>query len=104
MAFPALSPRRLTGEERFITANVSLRRMPGRDQIQMGIGNVSRENRRERYHLLANVGIIAAGLVTAFLWQSAWPDLIVGLAVAAMNADAAWEVWEAAREEHQAHA
>jgi Co/Zn/Cd efflux system component len=48
----------------------------------------------------ANVGIILAGLVTAFIWQSAWPDLIAGLAIAAMNAGAAMEVWEAARSEH----
>jgi Co/Zn/Cd efflux system component len=45
------------------------------------------------------VAIVAAGLVTA---RSAWPDLIVGLGIAAMNADAAREVWSAAREEHQA--
>jgi len=50
---------------------------------------------------VANVAIIAAGLVTAFLWASAWPDLIVGLFIAAMNADAAREVWRAAREEHR---
>jgi Co/Zn/Cd efflux system component len=49
----------------------------------------------------ANMFIIAAGLVTAFLWASAWPDLIVGLGIAAMNADAAREVWQAAREEHR---
>jgi Co/Zn/Cd efflux system component len=49
----------------------------------------------------ANVGIILAGLVTAFLWQSAWPDLIVGLAISAMNAGAAMEVWEAARQDHK---
>lgn len=55
-----------------------------------------------RNDTLANVAIIAAGLVTAFLWQSAWPDLIVGLGIAAMNADAAREVWEAARDEHRA--
>ncbi|WP_334149267.1 cation transporter [Hyphomicrobium sp.] len=57
-----------------------------------------------RNDVLANVGIIAAGLVTAFVWHSAWPDLIVGLAIAAINADAAREVWEAARTEHRAHA
>lgn len=51
---------------------------------------------------LANVAIVRAGQVTAFLWRSAWPDLIVGLAIAAMNADAAREVWGAAREEHRA--
>jgi len=55
-----------------------------------------------RNDALANVAIIAAGLVTAFLWRSAWPDLVVGLAIAAINADAAKEVWEAAREEGKA--
>jgi len=47
----------------------------------------------------ANLAIIAAAFVT---WQTAsgWPDLLVGLGIAAMNADAAKEVWEAAREEH----
>lgn len=57
-----------------------------------------------RNDALANVAIIAAGLVTAYLWASAWPDLVVGLAIAAMNADAAREVWGAAREEHRASA
>ncbi|MER9627876.1 cation diffusion facilitator family transporter [Mesorhizobium sp. M0296] len=55
-----------------------------------------------RNDALANIAIILAGLVTAFLWRSAWPDLIVGLGIAALNADAAREVWEAAREEHRA--
>ena len=55
-----------------------------------------------RNDALANVAIVAAGLVTAFLWRSAWPDLGVGLAIAAINADAAHEVWEAAREEGKA--
>lgn len=54
-----------------------------------------------RNDAVANVAIIAAGLVTAFLWASAWPDLIVGLGIAALNADAAREVWQAAREEHK---
>ena len=55
-----------------------------------------------RNDALANIAIIAAGLVTAFLWRTAWPDLIVGLAIAALNAGAAREVWTAARREHQA--
>jgi Co/Zn/Cd efflux system component len=43
--------------------------------------------------------------VTATLWRSAWPDLIVGIAIAIMNADAAREVFQAARDEHEsAHA
>lgn len=45
-----------------------------------------------RNDAVANIAIIAAGLVIAFLWHSAWPDLLVGLGVAAMNADAAREV------------
>ncbi|MGH1570937.1 cation transporter [Methylobacterium sp. P31] len=55
-----------------------------------------------RNDALANVAIIAAGLVTAFVWRSAWPDLLVGLGIAAMNADAAREVWTAARAERRA--
>ena len=54
-----------------------------------------------RNDALANIAIIAVGLVTAFLWSSVWPDLIVGLGIVALNADAAREVWKAAREEHR---
>jgi Co/Zn/Cd efflux system component len=54
-----------------------------------------------RNDALANVAILLAGLVTALAWRSAWPDLIVGLGIAAMNADAAREVWQAAREERR---
>ena len=53
-----------------------------------------------RNDVLANVAIIATGFVTAYT-RSGWPDLIVGLGIAAMNADAAREVWSAAREEHR---
>ena len=50
----------------------------------------------------ANIAIIAAGLFTATLWASAWPDIIVGLGIACLNFDAAREVWDAARKErHQ---
>ncbi|MDW8445462.1 MAG: hypothetical protein RML45_15290 [Acetobacteraceae bacterium] len=41
----------------------------------------------------------SAGIVTATVWRSAWPDVIVGLGIAALNADAAREVWQAARAE-----
>ena len=51
-----------------------------------------------RNDALANIAIIGAGLVTA--WTHVfWPDLIVGLGIAAMNIDAAKEVWQAARRE-----
>jgi Co/Zn/Cd efflux system component len=49
----------------------------------------------------ANVAIIAAGLLTATVWASAWPDIIVGLGIACLNFDAAREVWDAARKERQ---
>ena len=54
-----------------------------------------------RNDAMANVAIIGAGLVTA-VTLSAWPDLVVGLAIAAVNADAAREVYSAARLERAA--
>jgi Co/Zn/Cd efflux system component len=53
-----------------------------------------------RNDVLANFAIIVAGVVTATTF-SAWPDLVVGLGIAAINADAAWEVWQQARKEHR---
>lgn len=54
-----------------------------------------------RNDALANVAIIGAGLITAYS-LSAWPDLIVGLGIAVLNADAAREVWSAAHAERGA--
>ena len=51
-----------------------------------------------RNDAVANIGIIAAGLITA-AHPSIWPDVVVGLIIAAMNLDAAQEVWEAAHAE-----
>lgn len=51
-----------------------------------------------RNDVYANVAIIAAGFITAYT-LSIWPDVIVGLGIAAMNATAAKEVWQAARTE-----
>ena len=53
-----------------------------------------------RNDVLANVAIIAAGLLTAAT-LSVWPDLIVGLGIAALNADASRQVLAAARKERQ---
>jgi len=53
-----------------------------------------------RNDVLANIAIVAVGFITIFT-VSGWPDLIVGLGIGAMNADAAREVWSAAREEHK---
>lgn len=54
-----------------------------------------------RNDAIANLAIIAAGMVTLAL-PSAWPDLVVGLGIAVLNADAAREVFLAAREERAA--
>jgi Co/Zn/Cd efflux system component len=56
-----------------------------------------------RNDVLANIAIVAAGLVTAYT-RSAWPDLIVGLGILAMNLDAAREVYAAARDERRSAA
>ena len=55
-----------------------------------------------RNDAIANVAIVLAGLSTAFVWQSVWPDVVVGVAIAVLNVDAAREIWEAARDEHRA--
>jgi Co/Zn/Cd efflux system component len=52
-----------------------------------------------RNDVFANIAIIAAGVLTAIV-PSIWPDVIVGLAIAALNANAAREVYEAAIGEH----
>jgi Co/Zn/Cd efflux system component len=51
-----------------------------------------------RNDAFANIAIIGAGMVTAFT-LSVWPDLIVGVGIAVLNADAAREVYQAARAE-----
>ena len=54
-----------------------------------------------RNDVLANAAIICVGPMTAYT-LSAWPDLLVGLAIGAMNVDAARAVWTTARNEHLA--
>jgi Co/Zn/Cd efflux system component len=56
-----------------------------------------------RNDVLANAAIILAGLATT-VTQSVWPDIVVGLGIAAMNADAAGEVYRAAGQETDARA
>ncbi len=52
-----------------------------------------------RNDAIANIAIILAGLLT-FKTASILPDLIVGIGIGLMNLDAAKEVWEAAKNEH----
>jgi len=54
-----------------------------------------------RNDALANVAIIAAGLITA-ITPSVWPDLIVGVGIFVMNLDASRQVYAAARSERRA--
>ena len=54
-----------------------------------------------RNDVLANVAIVVAGIVTAAT-LSASPDLVVGVGIAALNINAARQVWTLAREEHLA--
>lgn len=56
-----------------------------------------------RNDAFANIAIIAAGFAT-LLTRNAWPDIVVGLAIAAVNADAAVDVFRAARRERKAEA
>lgn len=52
-----------------------------------------------RNDALANIAIVGAGLTTVFV-RSGWPDLIVGLGIALVNASAAREIYTMARSEH----
>ena len=54
-----------------------------------------------RNDVLANAAIILAGWVTSLTFL-AWPDLIIGLGIAMMNAGAAGEVYKAAGKETDA--
>ena len=69
-----------------------------------GAGSLSRAAYLSaRNDAVANLAIMAAAVLTVFT-ASGWVDLLVGLAIAAMNADAAYEVWQAARREGAAGA
>lgn len=54
-----------------------------------------------RNDVFASVAIVLAGIATA-LMPSVWPDVLVGAGIMVLNADAAREVWQAARSEHRA--
>lgn len=55
-----------------------------------------------RNDAIANVAIIAAGLLTAYT-LSYWPDLLVGIGIFLINLDAAYEVYEAAQHEGKSY-
>ncbi|WP_062461013.1 cation transporter [Demequina soli] len=51
-----------------------------------------------RNDALANVAILASAAI-ALAWVSGWPDIVVGVGIAALNADAGLKVWRAASKE-----
>lgn len=51
-----------------------------------------------RNDALANIAIIVTGLLT-LVYVSPWPDVAIGLGIAALNGKAAWEVYELAKAE-----
>ncbi|MGO4957348.1 cation transporter [Luteococcus sp. Sow4_B9] len=51
-----------------------------------------------RNDVIANIAIIAMGLVTWYT-NSGWPDIVLGLLIVALNVTAAKEVWEVAESE-----
>ncbi|HHW82911.1 MAG TPA: cation transporter [Actinomycetales bacterium] len=55
-----------------------------------------------RNDVYINLAIIAMGVVTLLWVRNGWPDIILGLFIVALNGRAAFEVWEAATEEHLA--
>jgi Co/Zn/Cd efflux system component len=54
-----------------------------------------------RNDVLADAAIIGVAVVTLWL-SSAWPDIVVGLGIGLLNADAARSVWQAARADGRA--
>lgn len=52
-----------------------------------------------RNDVAANAAILVAAGISQE-WRSGWPDLLVGIGIAWMNADAAWKVLHTARREH----
>jgi Co/Zn/Cd efflux system component len=54
-----------------------------------------------RNDAIANIAIIAAAGVT-LVWPTIWPDVVVGVGIGILNLGAAHEVWQAARNEHDA--
>ncbi|TPG50138.1 cation transporter [Rhodanobacter glycinis] len=53
-----------------------------------------------RNDVFANIAIVIAGAATA-MTRAVWPDMVVGAGIMLINADAAREVWQAARGEHR---
>ena len=96
-----MSSTRVTSSA-FTASRSELRDRPRRSLNSFSGGSLSRAAYLSaRNDVLANVAIVLAGFATAAT-ASAVPDLLVGLGIAAINAGAAREVYEAARHEADA--
>lgn len=101
MAPPAPVPLTLTGLGALVV-NLACALMLARHRE--GGGSLTRAAYLSaRNDVAANVAIVAAGLLTAAT-LSPWPDLIVGLGIAGLNADSALDILKAARSEWRAAA
>lgn len=95
---PAAAPLTLAGAGAFVV-NLSCALMLTR--YRQHAGSLPRAAfLSARNDVLANIAIVGTGLVTAY-YPSAWPDLVVGVSIALINADAAREVYRTARNEHR---
>lgn len=88
MPVPAL-PLSLAGAGAF-AVNLTCALMPTRYRQHEGSLTRAAAFLSARNDVSANVAIVGAGLITA------WPDLVVGLGIALMNADSAREVFSRA--------
>jgi Co/Zn/Cd efflux system component len=96
---PAALPLSLTGAGAFIV-NLSCALILVRYRFHSG--SLTRAAfLSARNDVFANIAIVVGGVITAYT-LSLWPDLLVGLGIAALNADAARQVWRVARTEHVA--
>lgn len=101
MAPPAAVPLTLTGLGALVV-NLTCAMMLVR--YREGSGSLTRAAYLSaRNDVAANIAIILAGLATAAT-LSPWPDLVVGLGIALLNADSAVDILKAARAERQAAA
>lgn len=101
MAAPAPVPLTLTGLGA-LAVNLACALMLAKHRE--GSGSLTRAAYLSaRNDVAANIAIIGAGIATA-VTRSPWPDLAVGVGIALLNADSAFDILKAARREWQAAA
>ncbi len=99
---PQPAPFALTGLAA-LAVNASCALLLARVRKRCGQPDTGRPFWSARNDMVANIAIMVAAGVTA-LRPSIWPDIVVGLGIAVLNADAAKEIWQTARREHGAGA